>query len=133
VQLVSLQKGVGTEQLGPVAGDLLPLDLGRQIDEGGQAFVDTAAIMQVVDLVITSDTAVAHLAGALGVPVWLMLHFAGDWRWLRGRLDSPWYPTMRLFRQETTGNWEGAFERAREALERQMRERVVYSVIDEES
>ena len=63
VQLISLQKGVGSEQLGPVAGEVLPLDLGRQIDEGGQAFVDTAAIMKVVDLVITSDTAVAHLAG----------------------------------------------------------------------
>ncbi len=122
VQLISLQKGVGSEQLGPVAGDLLPLDLGRQIDEDGHAFVDTAAIMKVVDLVITSDTAVAHLAGALGVPVWLMLHFAGDWRWLRGRLDSPWYPTMRLYRQETTGDWEGAFERARDALERHVRE-----------
>ena len=53
-----------------------------------------------------------------------MLHFAGDWRWLRGRPDCPWYPTMRLFRQETTGDWEGAFEKARDALERHVRERL---------
>ena len=67
--------------------------------------MDTAAVMRNLDLVITSDTAVAHLAGALGVPVWV----AGrpcDWRWLEEREDSPWYPTMRLFRQERLGDWE---------------------------
>lgn len=122
VQLVSVQKGVGTEQLGPVAGDLIPLDLGRQIDEGGDAFVDSAAVMQLADLVITSDTALAHLAGALGVPVWLVLHFAGDWRWLRGREDSPWYPTMRIFRQPTTGDWQGVFEAVANALRQRLQE-----------
>jgi hypothetical protein len=116
VQLISVQKGVGTEQLGPAARDLVPLDLGRQIDEGGDAFVDSAAVMQLADLVITSDTALAHLAGAMGVPVWLVLHFAGDWRWLRGRDDSPWYPTMRLFRQPTTGDWQGVFQAIADAL-----------------
>ncbi len=119
VQLVSVQKGFGVEQLGPAAKQLVPLDLGRQIDEDG-AFVDSAALMQLADLVITSDTALAHLAGGLGVPVWLVLHFAGDWRWLRNRDDSPWYPTMRLFRQQTTGDWAGVFERVAAAL----RERV---------
>jgi tetratricopeptide (TPR) repeat protein len=116
VQLISVQKGVGTEQLGPAARDLVPLDLGRQIDESGDAFVDSAAMMTLSDLVITSDTALAHLAGGLGVPVWLVLHFSGDWRWLRNRADSPWYPTMRLFRQQTSGDWEGVFREVADAL-----------------
>jgi hypothetical protein len=65
--------------------------------------------MTSLDLVISSDTAVPHLAGALGVPVWLALPFAADWRWLIGRTDSPWYPTMRLFRQTTAGDWDTVF------------------------
>jgi tetratricopeptide (TPR) repeat protein len=116
VQLISLQKDFGAEQLGPAAKRFVPIDLGRQIDQDGKAFVDSAAIMELVDLVITSDTAIAHLAGALGVPVWLVLHFAADWRWLRGRDDCPWYPTMRLFRQETSGDWTGVFRRVADAL-----------------
>ena len=67
---------------------------------------DTAATIANLDLVITVDTMVAHLAGALGAPVWLMLHFAADWRWLLDRSDSPWYPTMRLFRQKRPGDWD---------------------------
>ncbi|NJM28085.1 MAG: glycosyltransferase family 9 protein [Pseudanabaena sp. RU_4_16] len=70
-------------------------------------FADTAAIIAQMDLVITVDTAVAHLAGSLGKPVWVMLPFAADWRWMLGREDSPWYPTMRLFRQRQNGDWEG--------------------------
>ena len=73
--------------------------------------MDTAAIMQHLDLVITSDTAMSHLAGALGVPTWVALTNVPDWRWLLDREDSPWYPTMRLFRQQTLGDWEGVFER----------------------
>jgi len=72
--------------------------------------------MMSVDLVITSDTAVAHLAGALGVPVWVALPFCPDWRWLLEREDSPWYPTMRLFRQTEPGNWDGVFQRIAAAL-----------------
>jgi hypothetical protein len=71
--------------------------------------MDTAAVMRNLDLVITSDTAVAHLAGALGVPVWVALGRACDWRWLDEREDCPWYPTMRLFRQERLGDWDGVF------------------------
>ena len=78
--------------------------------------MDTAAIMRNLDLVITSDTAVAHLAGALGVPEWVALPFVPDWRWLLDRRDSPWYPTMRLFRQRRAGDWVGVFEEMREAL-----------------
>lgn len=79
-------------------------------------FADTAAIIEQMDLVITIDTAVAHLAGALGKPVWVMLPFAPDWRWMLGREDSPWYPTMRLFRQWHLGDWEGTTERVISAL-----------------
>ena len=78
--------------------------------------MDTAAIMKNVDLVISSDTAVPHLAGALGVPVWVALPFVPDWRWLLDRSDSPWYPMMRLFRQKRAGDWVGVFEEIRAAL-----------------
>jgi hypothetical protein len=92
------------------------VDLGEDVDGMRGAFVDTAAIMRNLDLVITSDTAVAHLAGALGVCVWVGLPFVPDWRWLLDRSDSPWYPTMRLFRQKRSGDWEGVFEEMRGAL-----------------
>ena len=71
----------------------------------------TAAVLRSLDLVITADTAVAHLAGALGVPVWVALTYSPDWRWLLEREDSPWYPTMRLFRQRRLGDWGEVFER----------------------
>jgi tetratricopeptide (TPR) repeat protein len=80
----------------------------------GQAlfdFTDTAALCLQMDLVITVDTSVAHLAGALGLPVWLLLQWCPDWRWLLNRDDTPWYPTMRLFRQQSRGGWEGLIER----------------------
>jgi len=79
-------------------------------------FADTAAIIQELDLVITIDTAAAHLAGALGKPVWTLLHFAPDWRWMRDRPDSPWYPTMRLFRQSQPRDWTGVFAEVEAAL-----------------
>jgi tetratricopeptide (TPR) repeat protein len=75
-----------------------------------QDFADTAAVIEQLDLVVTVDTAVAHLAGALGKKVWLLLPFAPDWRWLLHRSDSPWYPTMRLFRQERSGDWNGVIQ-----------------------
>src|SRR5439155_18588388 len=74
-------------------------------------FMEMAALIRNLDLVVTVDTALAHLAGALGVPVWVALPFAPDWRWLLHREDSPWYPTMRLFRQTEPGNWAEVFER----------------------
>jgi hypothetical protein len=111
VRLFSLQKGPGIEQLGTVANRFPVTDLGTNLDEAAGAFTDTAAIMKNLDLVVTSDTALAHLAGALGVPVWVGLPKVANWRWLLDREDSPWYPTMRLFRQEEHGNWQQVFER----------------------
>ncbi len=96
------------------------VDLGPDFDRRGGAFMDTAAVMKNLDLVITSDTAVAHLAGALGVPVWVALPFVPDWRWMLDRSDSPWYPTMRLFRQRTPGDWNAVFGEIRLALGEQV-------------
>lgn len=89
---------------------------GPEFDRGGDAFIDSAAILEGLDLLITTDTALAHLAGALGRPVWLMLQAAADWRWLKDRTDCPWYPSMRLFRQATPGDWAGVIARVAEAL-----------------
>ena len=72
-------------------------------------FADTAAIISLMDMVISVDTAVAHLAGAMGKPVWTLLPFTPDWRWLLERKDTPWYPTMQLFRQRALGDWKGVF------------------------
>ena len=109
VHLLSLQKGVGTEQLQDIVGRFEVTDLGCRLDETAGAFMDTAAVMKNLDLVITTDTATAHLAGGLGVPVWVALPYVPDWRWLLDRDDSPWYPTMRLFRQSKPGKWEDVF------------------------
>jgi tetratricopeptide (TPR) repeat protein len=111
VCLISLQKGFGSEQLRTVGDQFPVIDLGNQFDEHSGAFMDTAAIMKSLDLVITSDTSIAHLAGALEVPVWVALCFVPEWRWLLERADSPWYPTMRLFRQTKPGDWDGVFAR----------------------
>jgi tetratricopeptide (TPR) repeat protein len=116
VNLISLQKGPGTEQLQALAGQFKVLVLGNRLDEDAGPFMDTAAIMKNLDLVVSSDTAVAHLAGALGVPVWVALPRVPDWRWLLEREDNPWYPTMRLFRQTRAQHWEDVFERIAEAI-----------------
>jgi hypothetical protein len=116
VQLISLQKGRGTEQLRKVADQFSILDLGSQLDETAGPFMDTAAVMKNLDLVIACDTAIGHLAGALGVPVWVALPFVPDWRWLLHRGDSPWYPTVRLFRQSVPGDWPGVFQRMTDAV-----------------
>jgi Flp pilus assembly protein TadD len=116
VRLVSLQKGAGEEQLEAFRSRLPILDFSAELDEASGPFVDTAAILESLDLVITSDSALAHLAGAVGVPVWVALPSAPDWRWLLGRDDSPWYPGMRLFRQKTLGDWAGVFQDIAQAL-----------------
>jgi len=110
ITLVSLQKGVGTEQLGGLPDDAGIVDFGEELDRDG-AFLDTAALIGGLDLVISSDTAVPHLAGALGAPVWLALGDAPDWRWSRSGETTPWYPTMRLHRRRRDEDWPALFER----------------------
>lgn len=111
-RFVSLQVGPGQEQLEGF-GDRIS-DPGAGIDL--TSFADAAAIVANLDLVITIDSAVAHLAGALGKPVWILLAFANDWRWLKGRDDTPWYPTARLFRQPAPGDWGEVVGRVRAEL-----------------
>ncbi|MCP3689369.1 MAG: glycosyltransferase family 9 protein, partial [Gammaproteobacteria bacterium] len=81
------------------------------------AFLDSAAVMMNCDLIITSDTAIAHLAGALGCPTWVALKHIPDWRWLLERSDSPWYPGMTLYRQHERGDWPGVFKRMQSDLQ----------------
>jgi Tfp pilus assembly protein PilF len=115
VRLFSVQKGAGAEQIRAPQGRFGAVDLESQIDQAAGPFMDTAAIMKNLDLVITSDTAIAHLAGALGVTTWIALCAGPDWRWLAERRDSPWYPSVRLFRQARLGDWRPVFqEMARE-------------------
>jgi Tfp pilus assembly protein PilF len=120
VRLISLQKGEGAEQR-----DHLPAGMAIEtyaFDEGPDAFLDTAAMMMACDLVITADTAPAHLAGALGIPTWVALKHVPDWRWFLGRDDSPWYSSLRLFRQTATADWAGVFNvMARELISRSRR------------
>jgi hypothetical protein len=111
VVLFGLQTFAGRESIDELAGQLSLCDLGNELDREAGAFMDTAAVMRNLDLVITSDSAGAHLAGGLGVPVWLALGIASEWRWMLDGDTSPWYPTMRLFRQRTAGDWSGVFHR----------------------
>ena len=112
VSLVSIQKGPTEGQAANPPGGFPLLNLSPDIKD----FADTAAIMAGLDLVVCVDTSVAHLAGALGVPVWVLVPFAPDWRWMLDREDSPWYPTMRLFRQDRPGSWDDAIDRLEHAL-----------------
>jgi hypothetical protein len=110
MELFSLQMGAAAERLADVGARMT--DLREAIGD----MADTAALVEQMDVVISVDTAVAHLAGALGKPVWILLPFAPDWRWLTEREDSPWYPTARLFRQLRQGDWRAVMERVRGEL-----------------
>lgn len=111
IRIYSLQTGERATDLTPFLSAQV-YDLSPSL----QDFADTAAVVAALDLVITVDTAIAHLAGSLGKPVWVLLPFVPDWRWLLDRSDSPWYPTARLFRQTQAGDWAGVVERVRQAL-----------------
>jgi tetratricopeptide (TPR) repeat protein len=113
VRLYSLQVGFGSEQSADIPG---LVDFAGELDQKTGAFMDTAALINSLDLVITVDTSIAHLAGALGRPVWTMLCYMPDWRWMLDRGDSPWYPTMRLFRQTEKGDWGTVIDRVVSAL-----------------
>jgi ADP-heptose:LPS heptosyltransferase len=86
------------------------------VDSGPDGFIDTAAMIANLDLVVTCDTAIGHLAGALGKPTWLALKKVPNWRWFLDRTDSPWYPSIRLYRQENAGDWDGVLARMAEDL-----------------
>ena len=108
---ISLQKEIPDSDL-PLPPDIM------DISEDLADFSDTAAVISELDLVISMDTAVAHLTGALGKPVWLLLSTAGDWRWMKDRNDSPWYPTMQIFRQTNFNDWNEILTRIRPQIEK---------------
>ena len=112
VAFVSLQKGEGAEQAAQLPPGFELHDWTAELDD----FADTAALIEALDLVISVDTSVAHLAGALGKPVWLLNRFDSCWRWLRDRTDSPWYPTLLQFRQPSLGDWDSVAAAVRAAL-----------------
>jgi hypothetical protein len=114
VRLISLQKHTGTEQIARVP--FAVETLGPDFDSGPDAFIDTIAAMESLDLVISPDTSIAHVAGALARPLWIALKRVPDWRWMLERPDTPWYPGARLFRQERAGDWTGVFARMHAAL-----------------
>jgi len=116
VQLISLQQGFGSEQIAQLNDRFAVYDPGVLVD-----FMDSAALMSNLDLIVTVDTAIAHLAGALGLPTWVALPRVPDWRWLLNRDDSPWYPTLRLFRQEQSGEWAPTLARIAANLKQQIR------------
>lgn len=112
IDFYSLQVGSRSSDLAQPGAPRGIVDLSPRLKD----FADTAAAMMRLDLVISVDTSVVHLAGALGRPVWTLLPFASDWRWLMNRGDTPWYPTMRLFQQTTPGDWAGVFAKVKAAL-----------------
>lgn len=116
VRLIGLQINHGLDQLSRLPPGMKVETLGDDFDAGDHAFLDSAAVMASLDLVITLDSAMAHLAGALARPTWLALPFAPEWRWQRERSDTPWYPATRLFRQAVLGDWDGVFQAMAEAL-----------------
>lgn len=119
VRLVSLQKGHGAEQLAQCGFRDRFVDCQAEVDEAWD-FLESAAIVKGCDLVISSDTMTAHLAGGLGAPTWTLLHTLPDWRWGLEREDTPWYPAMRLFRQRRNGDWAEVVERVAQALAERM-------------
>ncbi len=118
ISFFSLQKGAAAEGLTGKGCAALCADIGGRC----QDFADTACALEQLDLVVTVDTALAHLAGALGIPVWVLLPYVADWRWLEGRDDSPWYPSARLFRQGRPGDWDGVFDDVAQALREKLEE-----------
>jgi len=112
VRFYSLQSGAGSDQAASPPPGMNLVNLTPELGD----MANTAALIQNLDLVITVDTSASHLVGSIGKPVWLLLHFMPDWRWMFDRTDTPWYPTMRLFRQTRPRDWSGPIAEAVEAL-----------------
>jgi ADP-heptose:LPS heptosyltransferase len=112
VSLFSLQFGAGATQASGENSPVHLLDLTAESDD----FADTAALIEQLDLVVTADTVIAHVAASLGKPTWLLLYAVPDWRWMLERDDSPWYPTVRIFRQTKRGDWEHPVTAAADAM-----------------
>jgi ADP-heptose:LPS heptosyltransferase len=112
-EYISLQKELRPNDAQTLAKHPQIRHFGEQIND----FADTAALCELMDIVISVDTSVAHLAGALGKPLWVLLPHAPDWRWLLDRTDSPWYPTARLFRANQDGHWQDALTAVQLALQ----------------
>ncbi len=117
LQLYSLQKGPREQDLADCGGQATIWELGPHLDD----FADTAAVLQALDLIVMTDSSVAHLAASLGRPVWNLLCFVPYWLYLWGRDDTPWYPSMRLLRQAAPGDWDGLFDRLQGELEHAVR------------
>jgi hypothetical protein len=118
-QFVGLQTGeTGRDQLMRLEENETIVDVGDLLGD----FAETAALLAAIDLLITVDTAIAHLAGAMGLPVWTLLCHTPDWRWHLQRSDSPWYPTMRLFRQPRWGDWDAVVTEVTAALRTRVEE-----------
>ncbi len=129
VRPISLQKGFGEKQLDALLAGMRVERLGPNFNSGPDAFVDAAALTPHCDLVVTCDTSIAHLAGALGRPVWVALKRDAEWRWMTERVDSPWYPTMRLFRQTRRGAWDDVFAAMAGALREAAAARTSHGVL----
>jgi hypothetical protein len=112
IEVISLQMGEARVEMQDTGIGTLMRDVTGNVKD----FADTASLLRHVDLIITVDTSIAHLAGALARPVWVLLPFAPDWRWLQQRDDSPWYPSMTLFRQTSPDDWPEVFHRVRQSL-----------------
>jgi ADP-heptose:LPS heptosyltransferase len=119
ITLYSLQKNDPASSLKPAnqADNSAIVQFPDEFDTTNGRFMDTAAVMKNLDLIITVDTSIAHLAGGLGVPTWLVLPFPAEWRWLENRSDSPYYPSMRIFRQKKFGDWNDVYDQVVTALQ----------------
>jgi hypothetical protein len=115
VEFVSIQKGAGSEQWRPDAG--LPFVAGQASFNRSMDFLDTTAVLAQCDLLISADSGVVHLAGALGIPTWVALRWIPEWRWLLEGSSSAWYKSLRLFRQPRDGDWPSVVAEMRQTLQ----------------
>ncbi len=118
ISLYSLQKTTGTDQLNTIEDTIKIITFDGDFDQSNGRFMDTASVMKNLDLIITVDTSICHLAAGLGVATWVLLPNPADWRWMMDRTDTPWYPTMRLFKQHTPGDWETMIQEVAQELTR---------------